>query len=283
MSSNLCKYGEGFDELKIKAEAAFHKFFEEFPLGTIFIETSREGGRNFTVNINPKFVYIHTAFQEAYTLCIKNNAFCLSVFMGAKLGEDELSNFPDYHEKFNSLLAWALSNIPHSIARNTEWKNSTDELLLELERVFPPHGLDGGISVSQTILHDDYEEGDLVQMQKSYAEDETGDWRKIPMEQVPSWMSIAYLDQNGWKYYLPAMLRSSLLKQEVGDLSPILETQSLTVSSLSHKIEYLALSQMQCVSIAKILAYLEKINPDYYEKYSATVVMLCCHTNNTRQ
>ena len=178
-----------------------------------------------------------------------------------------LSEVLEYEETFLALLAWAVSIIPKSIERNTERKRATEALLLELHRVFPPMDLDGGISIAQAVLHDDYENDDLEKMQHAYESNVTDDWRKVPEAEVP-WSEFCYLDQKGWKYYLPTMIRSALKDQSGYDLFGVLldVPNGPGTGKCEAVVEYFGLTAEQGGLVAKVLRYLRGVDVDYFEK-----------------
>jgi hypothetical protein len=91
---------------------------------------------------------------------------------------------------------------------------STD-LIRELEEVFPPLSLDGGVSLRQAYLDDDeWVSVDDPRMQQAYDQDVTDDWKKISDQELASFFNsfsvFTYLDLKGWRYYLPAAIRLAL-------------------------------------------------------------------------
>jgi hypothetical protein len=246
-----------------KATEAYHLFIEQFPSGTLYQESKKEGGRSLYVFSQTKEVAFHTARSDWYTL--KSHGDIDITVWGQNVSQS-LSEVLEYEEAFLALLAWAISIVPKSIERNTERKHATEALLLELHRVFPPMDLDGGVSIAQAVLHDDYEDGDLEKMKHAYESNVTNDWRNVPEAEVP-WSEFCYLDQKGWRYYLPTMIRSALRDQSGYDLFGVLLDVPNGVDSgkCEAVVEYLGLTLEQGRLVAKVLGYLKGVEVDYFE------------------
>jgi hypothetical protein len=246
-----------------KATEAYHLFLEQFPTGTLYQESKKEGGRSLYVVSKIKEVKFHTAYSDWYTL---RDQGVIDISVWGQNVNQSLSEVLEYEEKCLALLAWAISIIPKSIERNTERKRATEALLSELHRVFPPMDLDGGVSIAQAVLHDDYEDGDLEKMQHAYESNVTDDWRNVPEAEVP-WSEFCYLDQKGWKYYLPTMIRSALRDQSGYDLFGVLLDVPNGADSGKCDVvaEYFGLTVEQGRLVARVLGYLRGVEVDYFE------------------
>ena len=148
---------------------------------------------------------------------------------------------------------------------------NANELIHELERAFPARGLDGGVSLRQALLLDDWEDENSPRMRDAYQEDVTHDWRAIPEldldECFNSFSVFTYLDDKGWQYYLPAALRRSLKDAEsrcefYTRISLLPGKQSGW--DLLAFTKRLALSKEQGRIIAKTLLFLRKSHSSWY-------------------
>jgi len=79
-----------------------------------------------------------------------------------------------------------------------------EELVKLIEESFPPYGLDGGVSMSQAALADDWVGCDTPQYQEAYQKDVTSNWREVTHYDG---FLFSYLDPKGMRYYLPVALR----------------------------------------------------------------------------
>ncbi len=249
-----------------KATEAYHLFVEKFPNGTLYQESKKEGGRSLYVLFKDKTVRFHTAYSDWYTLSLEDGVSNISISVWGQNVNQSLSEVLEYEERFLALLAWGVSIIPKSIQRNAERKRDTESLISELYRVFPPIDLDGGISIAQAVLHDHYEDNDLEKMKHAYKSNVTDDWRNVPEAEVP-WSEFCYLDQKGWKYCLPAMIRSALRDQSGYDLFQVLLDVPNGPGSgkCEDVVEFFGLTVEQGGVVAKVLKYLRAVDPDYFE------------------
>ena len=151
------------------------------------------------------------------------------------------------------------------------WK--AEELITEIEKAFPPRDLDGGISLRQALLEDDWEYDDLAKMQEAYAYDITHDWRAIPAEELDAFFNsfsvFTYLDNKGYQYYLPAVLRHSIRNPD-SDCSFYLCLDFLKHDvDIEQLVKYLSISPEQSRVITKTLLFIiENGSRPYYERDS---------------
>lgn len=117
-----------------------------------------------------------------------------------------------------------------------------DEIITEIRSAFGGVSLTGGISLEQARVMDNYGEGvtaeEFAQLPKREI---TEDWSAIPYDVLESFDCVAFLDDKGLRYYLPAfMLRildnyDSSSMMTIGTLSalyPKNETQKRNLSAL---------------------------------------------------
>lgn len=155
---------------------------------------------------------------------------------------------------------------------------SEEAILKELEEAFPSYGLDGGISLGQALLHDDWENENSEKMNAAYAKDRTDDWRNVPDPTLEAYFRgfsvFTYLDAKGWKFYLPAVLRR-ILKDPNSEcefytrisLLPGKNTPPGPEWNLEEGIEFLQLTEAQGRVIARVLQLMKIRDPDWFDKH----------------
>lgn len=126
---------------------------------------------------------------------------------------------PELTDKYLEIYDWIKVSIPKIQNHVRERERTAKDLLSELERVFPSYGLEGGISMTQAFMLDDYM--NLVDhkddFKLAYEADITDDWRKIPDDVLYSdWGDMpglsVWLDKKGARFYIPAFIRCILNK-----------------------------------------------------------------------
>lgn len=155
-----------------------------------------------------------------------------------------------------------------------------EDLIQKLEEVFPSYGLDGGVSLRQALLDDEWASDNPSKMQEAYQADITHDWKAIPAEELDAFFDsfsvFTYLDDKGWRYYLPAALRHSLRYPDSNcefytriSLLPGGGNRGngLPEWDLNHFVEYLGLSGEQSCIVAKVLEVLRQKDQDYYLRH----------------
>lgn len=156
-----------------------------------------------------------------------------------------------------------------------------EQLIREIEQAFPSRDLDGGISMTQALLDDDYEGDDAAKMSAAYKADVTHDWKEIPIDDIDQLFSgfsvFVYLDQKGWAYYLPAALRASLkhpaslceFYTRISLLPNDKEDRAMGAEHIVTRfVNWLALTAEQTRAIARTLHLLRERNCDYYDEHT---------------
>lgn len=156
------------------------------------------------------------------------------------------------------------------------------ELVGRIETAFPGIDLDGGISLRQAMLDDDWESDDTGKMKEAYRQDVTHDWREIPNEDLrlafSSFSLFPYLDLKGWKYYLPATLRFSLIDDGQTDcdfftfisLVPGRIAKAKGEWSVSKFVEWLELTSDQASVVAEWIQYqIGRGTTEFSDEYDA--------------
>ena len=78
--------------------------------------------------------------------------------------------------------------------------------------------LDGGVSLRQAKVMDNYGEGANNKEFKTLPEQEiTNNWEAIPDEIISQHCYLSHLDAKGFRYYIPAFMLSSLREPEFSD------------------------------------------------------------------
>ena len=119
------------------------------------------------------------------------------------------------------------------------------EIISEIQSAFEGIKLDGGTSLEQARLMDNYERGvspaEFVRLSKR---ETTDDWSTIPGDVLDRADAIAFLDAKGLRYYLPALMLRLLDNYDpssmmtIGVLSalyPKNETQEYNLSALNRR------------------------------------------------
>jgi hypothetical protein len=137
-----------------------------------------------------------------------------------------------------------------------------DELRELLKAAFRDVTLDGGISIRQGEICDNYGE-DNDGREISEAEFATiprgeiiGDWIALPLDELEQYPYLAYLDAKGFRYYIPAFLLSLLQDSQRGSMRVICTLSSLCPTRerwLYHMQQYELLSDEQRSAIAVFL------------------------------
>lgn len=82
-----------------------------------------------------------------------------------------------------------------------------EEIKKVIERAFNGVTLDGGLSLEQTKVVDNYGRGVSVEQFTNLPNKEVvNNWKKIPISSLDEAECIAHLDEKGFKYYIPALM-----------------------------------------------------------------------------
>ncbi len=142
------------------------------------------------------------------------------------------------------------------------------EMVILIETAFQNVHLDGGISLRQAEVCDNRGEG--VESKEEYKalpiHEITNDWQALSIETLDQYAYLAHMDAKGFRYYIPAFMRSVLV-----DYDYLSERVTFTLHSLYPKkdglpkrdslweysmSQYSLLNQEQRFAIAQYLYYL---------------------------
>lgn len=157
-----------------------------------------------------------------------------------------------------------------------------DEIRNVIETAFSGVTLDGGLSLEQTKVVDNYGRGVTAEQFTNLPNSEvTGDWRKIPLSLLDEAECIAHLDTKGFKYYIPALMLRLLDNYDSSSMMSIGTISFLYPREGSWEYSYSELNEQQNQAIALYLEALpglveletedktrvEKALNNYWSKY----------------
>ena len=120
--------------------------------------------------------------------------------------------------------------------------------------------LDGGISIDQSKVIDNYGRGTSPEGFRRLPEKEvTDDWSKIPIAVLDDADCIAHLDEKGLRYYLPALVIRLLDNYDSGSMMTIGTLSSLYPKTESREYNLSELNLGQRRAIAKFLRALPSL------------------------
>ena len=273
------------------AVKVFDRFILELPADMAGHEESNaEGGRSFSMDREQQALFFHVAYGEWYRLSrppSDRGERVPEVLVECRAHSPNFESLEQmelgvhYEATFVDILNWGVGILASAIARHGRWREFRPALDRELELAFGGYGLEGGISLSQAYLEDDYLSDDKEAMDKAYAKDTTHDWRAIPAVELESafgGMSIfTYLDDRGWKYYLPAVMRAVLRNPNSEcefytriSLLPGHQGGSVVIKAawtVERAAAFLALTEDQGRVIAKYLSHISELEPDWFAEH----------------
>jgi hypothetical protein len=95
-------------------------------------------------------------------------------------------------------------------------------IVAEIEAAFAGVQLDGGISLKQTQVIDNYGRDCTSEQFTALPRSEvTDDWKRIPVSMLDEADSLAHLDDRGVKYYIPALMLRLLDNYDPGSMMTI--------------------------------------------------------------
>ncbi len=129
--------------------------------------------------------------------------------------------------------------------------SSKVEVIKKIEAAFDGVTLDGGISLDQTKVIDDYGRGcSGDQFSALPLKEVTDDWRNIPSSTLDETECLAFLDANGLRYYLPALMIRMLEAYDSGSMMTIGTISALDGRSQYNLERYTSLTSLQKAAIA---------------------------------
>ena len=131
---------------------------------------------------------------------------------------------------------------------------SKAEIVREIRSAFEGVTLDGGISLNQTKVIDNYGRGCSDEQFAALPLSEvTDDWKKIPTSTLDEADCLAHFDRKGFRYYIPAFMLRLLDNYDPDSMMTIGTLSILRPRTESWKFLYSLLSQEQCRAIAHYL------------------------------
>ena len=123
---------------------------------------------------------------------------------------------------------------------------SKDELKKEIEQAFQGVQLDGGLSLKQIKVIDNYgrdcSDEEFVALPRTEI---TDDWKSVPPEILDEVDGLAFLDQKGIRFYLPALMLRLLDNYDPASMMTIGTLSMLYPKTESKEYLYSLLSQDQ--------------------------------------
>ncbi len=134
-----------------------------------------------------------------------------------------------------------------------------DKIISEIEEAFEGVTLDGGISLAQTKVIDDY--GDLTSREfvELPSREITDDWKAIPSSVLDAADCLPYLDAKGFRYYIPALMLRLLETYDSSPARDISTLSSLYPKQESSEFRYAELTQVQARAIAHFIEVLPEL------------------------
>jgi hypothetical protein len=129
-----------------------------------------------------------------------------------------------------------------------------EEIVQEIRSAFAGVTLDGGISLEQTRVMDNYGRGVTPEQFRDLPKKEvTDDWAGIPNETLDEADCTAFLDEKGFRYYIPALMIRMLDAYDEGSMMTIGTISRLYPKRKDHEELYSGLTRPQKIAIARYL------------------------------
>ena len=135
-----------------------------------------------------------------------------------------------------------------------------EEIIQEIRSAFVGVTLDGGISLEQTRVMDNYGRGVTPEQFRDLPKTEiVDDWTRIPDAVLDEADCLAFLDQKGFRYYIPALMIRILRAYD--------EVPAMTMSTIARLYPkhpeaeelYGELTQVQKAVVARFLSALPSL------------------------
>jgi hypothetical protein len=135
-----------------------------------------------------------------------------------------------------------------------------EELRKIIETAFRGVMLDGGLSLEQTKVIDNYGRGVTNDEFSALPKKEvTDDWRQIAISRLDEAETLAHLDAKGFAYYIPALLLRLLENYDRSSMMCIGTLSNLYPKTDDHKHLYSHLTEQQNRAIALYLKALSDL------------------------
>lgn len=129
-----------------------------------------------------------------------------------------------------------------------------DEIKNVIETAFSEVILDGGISLEQTKVIDNYGRGFTDEEFSALPSKEvTNNWKEIPISQLDEAECLAHFDRKGFKYYIPALMLRLLENYDPTSMMTIGTLSILYPKTETWAYLYSLLTQQQYKAIALYL------------------------------
>jgi hypothetical protein len=129
-----------------------------------------------------------------------------------------------------------------------------------IEAAFNGVTLDGGISLEQTKVIDNYGRGVSVEEFTALPNNEvTNNWKQIPISQLDEAECLAHFDRKGFKYYIPALMLRLLENYDPESMMTIGTLSILYPETETWAYLYTLLTEEQYQAIALFLKELPNL------------------------
>lgn len=131
---------------------------------------------------------------------------------------------------------------------------SKAEIVAEIKTAFAGVKLDGGISLEQTKIIDNYGRDCSVERFASLPlSEETDDWTRIPASVLDDADCLAHFDRKGFRYYIPALMLRLLDRYDPMSMMTIGTLSILYPKTETWSYLYTLLSPQQSRAVARFL------------------------------
>ena len=131
------------------------------------------------------------------------------------------------------------------------------EIVSEIKSAFAGVKLDGGLSLNQTKVIDNYGRGVSAEQFRALPNKETtDDWTAIPTSVLDDSDCLAHLDEKGFRYYIPALMLRLLDNYDACSMMTIGTLGMLYADAERKKYLYSRLTEQQSQAIARFLTAL---------------------------
>lgn len=135
-----------------------------------------------------------------------------------------------------------------------------EELISEIRSAFDGVTLDGGVSLDEARIMDNYgREGPREPLAQIPGNKITHDWSRISSEVLGNFDCVAFLDEKGLRYYLPAFLLHILENYDPSSMMTIGTLSALYPKNETQESNLSALDDQQRKAIALFMRFLPEI------------------------
>lgn len=135
-----------------------------------------------------------------------------------------------------------------------------EEVRKVIETAFDGVSLDGGLSLEQTKVVDNYGRGVTTKQFTNLPNKEvTDDWKEIPISQLDDAECLAHFDRKGFKYYIPALMLRLLENYDPTSMMTIGTLSILYPKTETWTYLYSLLTEQQYQAIALYLQVLPSL------------------------